>query len=412
MSSKMTGVALLLVLTSTLSPGTAVCQEPVPLSPRYDRGLTLASSDGDLEIRFQGRLHLHWTAWNNDSAMEDSGKAAQDGFYFRRARIKISGKLNDNIRFKLQPDFSGGATKIDTAHIQIDGLLPLGTFRVGKLVEPFGLDTLTSSNDSLFVERSSGKDAISPDKNIGFLIGDSWRDSKGTWSIGGFRDGTGSEGDSFGDNDLSWTGRVTWLPIDNKKEKRLLHLGLAGSFRKPPGGSTRFSARPEARPSEKLLDTGIIQGVSSVHLVGLETAWFEGPFALQGEQMFATTQRDSDSDRHFLHYHVSASYFLTGEQREYSRKKGIPSGVTPLTNWREDGGSGALQVVGRYSYTDLEDGGIDGGVLEQVTLGLNWYLDPATRILLDHVWVSASPIAGTAIDGSSDALALRFQIAF
>jgi len=101
MSSKMTPVApLLLLLISTLSPGTAVCQEPVPLSPRYDRGLTLASSDGDLEIRFQGRLHLHWTAWNNDSAMEDSGKAAQDGFYFRRARIKVSYDLEKQANFR------------------------------------------------------------------------------------------------------------------------------------------------------------------------------------------------------------------------------------------------------------------------------------------------------------------------
>ena len=149
-----------------------------------------------------------------------------------------------------------------------------------------------------------------------------------------------------------------------------------------------------------------------MNLVGLEAAWFDGPFSLQGEQMFATLERDSQSNPRFSHFYIAAAYSLTGEHPGYSRSKGVPSGLKPLERWGLAGGRGALQLVGRYSHTDLEDDGISGGVLDQITLGLNWVLDPATRVQLDHLWIDSQPVAGTAIEGSSRALAMRFQVTF
>src|SRR5262249_54591206 len=40
------------------------------------------------------------------------------------------------------------------------------------------------------------------------------------------------------------------------------------------------------------------------------------------------------------------------------------------------GGIGAWQIGARYSWLDLNDQGINGGVIQDVTLGLNWFLNP------------------------------------
>jgi phosphate-selective porin len=39
-------------------------------------------------------------------------------------------------------------------------------------------------------------------------------------------------------------------------------------------------------------------------------------------------------------------------------------------------GHGAWQVGVRYNYLNLDDKGIDGGFLNDLTLGLNWYINP------------------------------------
>ena len=38
--------------------------------------------------------------------------------------------------------------------------------------------------------------------------------------------------------------------------------------------------------------------------------------------------------------------------------------------------SSGAQVGARYAYSDLDDGKIHGGIINEVTLGVNWFLNP------------------------------------
>ncbi len=91
--------------------------------------------------------------------------------------------------------------------------------------------------------------------------------------------------------------------------------------------------------------------------------------------------------------YVEVQYFLTGEHRAYIRQSGLYDRIVPRQNafWLkgEDGkpnthGWGAWQVGLRYNYLNLNDKGINGGVLNDITLGLNWFLHPNAKLQFNY----------------------------
>lgn len=69
----------------------------------------------------------------------------------------------------------------------------------------------------------------------------------------------------------------------------------------------------------------------------------------------------------------------------------------------------------RYSRTNLRDVGIDGGKLQDVTLGLNWFLNPNMKIQANYVWSDGvAPVIGTArgLSGSAHGFGTRLAVDF
>ena len=99
----------------------------------------------------------------------------------------------------------------------------------------------------------------------------------------------------------------------------------------------------------------------------------------------------------------------SGEHREYSRSRGAFARVRPNKNFLgEERGLGAWELAARYSHLDLEDAGINGGELDDFSIGANWYLNPNTRVMLN--WVFAD--ADDRYDGEGNILQMRFEIYF
>ena len=70
------------------------------------------------------------------------------------------------------------------------------------------------------------------------------------------------------------------------------------------------------------------------------------------------------------------------------------------------GGSGAWEIAFRYSSADLTDAGIAGGEEDNITVGVNWYPNPATRLMINYVMADVDGV------GDGDFILVRWQVDF
>lgn len=347
----------------------------------------------------------------------DDRRDRPDGTNVRRARLNVSGTVARDFNYKLENDFAGNVSAITDAYVEYVGMKPFSVM-VGQFKEPFGLETLTSDLFTSFNERASTV-VFSPDRKIGLAVSaNGSTDQIGAWtaSVGGFGSGTSSTS-STDDEARDWTGRLTWAPVAGKTE--VLHLGVAGSYRVPDSSSDSFSftSRAENQLSSAAADlsvnTGTISRVDNVTLLGLEAAGVYGPFSLQGEYVKTDVNRQAGfTDQTFNGYYVEASYFLTGESRNYSAKSGKFDRVTPKWAFNPaEGGWGAWQVAARLSDLDLNGVTVKGGEMENWTLGLRWIPTANTSLTANYIKSNTDQYAVTAND-DPDIWLMRAQFDF
>lgn len=371
-------------------------------------GLRLETADKQFKLKIGGRLMNDWTFIDADKGVEEAlGDDLEDGVEFRYARIDISGLLYERVEFRTEYDFAGGDADFKNVYIGFLDLPVVGNLRVGHFEQPFSLEKMTSGKYRAFQEVSL-HGALVPGMDTGIMLYDGALGGRMSWAAGVFRT-TNDFGEGEGDGVYNLTGRLTGLPIYEDDGKTLLHLGAAFSHRDPGEDSLDFRSRPESHLVDELLDTGNLF-VNSAEVIGAELALVRGQFSLQGEyvHVFVDELRGEDEDPELHGFYVFASYFLTGESRAYNLKEGAFGRVRPLRNfdWQEGGGSGAWELALRYSHLDLDTSCCDGGELQGFTAGLNWHLNPNTRIMLNYVFADLDDT------GDVNVFQMRFQVDF
>jgi phosphate-selective porin OprO/OprP len=156
-----------------------------------------------------------------------------------------------------------------------------------------------------------------------------------------------------------------------------------------------------------LADTGDI-AAEDMKSFGIEAAGVQGAWSFQGEYLHNFVSGSFENN--FYGLYAYASYFLTGESRPYDTRKGVFGRVKPKRNFSFGGeGYGALETALRFSYLDLDDGPVKGGILRSLTAGLNWYLHDHSKIRLNYVYAHAG---GGPRDGDLHVFQTRFEFDF
>jgi phosphate-selective porin OprO/OprP len=94
--------------------------------------------------------------------------------------------------------------------------------------------------------------------------------------------------------------------------------------------------------------------------------------------------------------YVQLAYTLTGENRGYDRRFGklfsnyFQNIYSPFWATKREGGGwnlgrGAWEVALRYDWLDLDDKQVRGGIQEDWTIGLNWYLNNNFKFQFDYI---------------------------
>jgi phosphate-selective porin OprO/OprP len=196
----------------------------------------------------------------------------------------------------------------------------------------------------------------------------------------------------------------------------LLHTGLGYShkFRDKDSSSARlrYRARPETHITDmRLANTGRFFA-EGADMINPEAALVWGSLSFQGEYFWVKTDAPTVMDPEFSGYYLFGSFFPTGESRPYDQKGGTFGRVKPKNNFHfGEPGWGAFELALRYSDLDLTDQLIAGGEQKNVTVGLNWYLNPSVRFMFNYVKADLEDRASVP-KGDANIIQARFQVDF
>ncbi len=419
---------------------------------------SLQSADGRYSIGLVGVIQFDaggYFGFHPDSRYTGP-QDLSTGVNARRARIGVSGAAGDfSYTFIYDAGNSQDTTQrgIEALQLTYNGIKGMAA-DIGYSSTPFTLDQATSSNDLLFLERSTPTNIA-----INYNAGD-FRSNAGVrffsdrYWLGAYVTGPSSSSDSHTQTGerLGAFQRATFQVL--KGPDYSLHLGVAYDelIRAPNSGDTTnsvtsngtpdtltLSDQPELRiDPTALVNSGVIgtavNPVTGGSVFDVETAATFRNFFYQGEYFHYTVDRKGLGDADFDGGYAQASWIITGENHKYNPPSGSYTRVVPTHPLSiTDGGLGAFEVAARVSYVDeianytprlslaAQPDAINGGRQAGYTLGVNWYPNSVLRFMLDynHIDFDKSQTAAavgaplrTNIGSRFNALSLRSQVVF
>lgn len=418
-------------------------REKLQMFATWKNGLELETKNKQFRIHIGGRTQFDgvWLQNNPEAFLGAGGVGGEDAVDFRRARFRIDGTMYGFIEFAAEYDFVNSANNaqgVQTASelnminlpaptdlwFSIKDVPFFGNITIGNQKEPIGMEHLASSRYLDFMERSFNQDAFTGPFNNGFAPGImAWRtfnDDRGLIQTGLFKNTISAFAYGVGDGEYASTSRLSYLFWKEDDGAKLLHLAGSYSLRGTNNGQIQYRSRGSLRNGPGGLNPALVNTGSfdsdQTQMAGVEAALQINSLLLQSEYIGSwnsdsvgngsTAPAGAQLGTVFVNgWYAEALYFLTGEHRHYETNRGAFGRVAPLHDFRWKEGWGAWQVGVRYSHLDLRDGLMDGGILQDVTVGINWFLNPNLKLQANYVYTdrqapSSSPIgAGGAFNG-------------
>lgn len=364
--------------------------------------------DSKLTIRASARLQIDGTMARADDKMVQTIGELGNTADLRRFSLYAQGTVDHHLRYSVSFNF-GADTGFGDIFVEgrEHGLnvfgYRVGQFRLGQFQEPFSFERMMSSYYINFLEPSLPVWTFTPGNNIGYMVYDTIKNKRLSWAVGFFSWGQNTEANAS-NSVLSVTSRVTWLPVYRDGGQKLLHIG--GSFStRSSSGDLQYRSRPEARFVDFLVDTGDFSA-SKINLYGLEFVGVRGPLSFQAEYIQSDVSGTDSGRTRFWGSYVQVSWFLTGEHKSYDTGLAVFSRVLPKQDsqgiFRKRPG-GALELTGRISNVDLNDGGITGGEMVDVSFGVNWYLSSTSAVKFNYINSNVKD------NGRANIVSLRYQ---
>lgn len=373
-------------------------------------GPEFRSADRFFTFHPRGRVLLDISS-TRGSAFDDRNIT---GTEMRQVRLGMEGGIGD-IGYKIDAELADNDISIKDAYLSYDtrlGSLP-AEFYVGNKLKDRAIDSSTTLTRTPFMERNAVASVGSPDSGyfgLGAqmkLIGQNWHYSLGI--TGDDIGNSGSESDA-----LTWTTRAHWNPI--KRAAGFVHLG--GWYVHEDFGNDVTSINKVPRIASSFNDNvrvsaSSISDVDSEQIWGAELGGTWRSFWAFGEYAERTIRSTSADDFTQKATSAYAGWLITGEKPGFSSRSGV-WGTTRVARPVTDGGIGAWELATRYDKYDFTDAARGrGGEGDAWTLGVNWYLNNWSRLMLNYVhWTTDNQVGAYQGPDSGNTVNVRAQVVF
>ncbi len=332
---------------------------------------------------------------------QDANNIAQvgniaDAVEFRAQRIILSGNLlffKRPWRYMISGNYNGmdandGSSTLSIIDLNLE--VPFGKsgwVTIGKQKEGVGHEYVAPGSQLTWTERASGVPALIKQRNYGIRYSNSVLNNRMTYTFGVFNSCVekGNK-NSFADNGMQLTSRVTYLP-KFVSAREFLHVGVGWRYTDASGDKLSYKAKPEANTAPSFINTGSFDA-NGANTLMLEAMGVKGPVSFYTEYMNAFVSSKTHSNPNFNYWQVGASWFITGENRNYNKQTGSLGKLIPKRNFKllhkNVGGPGAFEIGTRYTKSNFVDGQIDGGKFGRFTTALSWFPNAHLRYEINY----------------------------
>ena len=423
----------------TLAPGRLRSTDIAPI-------LNQASAPTYPNAKLTGFFQLDTGSFMQSGVNQAQYGTIQNDLGFRRARLAAVGDVSENVSYMMEFDFAfPGRPSFMDVWLDVHDIPLFGNVRVGQWRQPFGMDNLNSVRELTFLERPL-MFGLTPFRETGIGFHDTNEDKSMTWAGSVYGSPTDAWGNVYGNKGVGTAFRLTAIPIYDCEGARVLHLGFDHSFQVPGNAGVAYRNNPEyAGPfgsnTAQSVPGGNVGGGASGdvpffyntgplffntgNLLNMELAGVYNSLHWQSELTYNVLDFDNGTVV-IPAFYAQAGYLLTGEVRPYNKVGGVLGRIKPRCPYGKDGGIGAWELAIRYSYINTnpvvpfqpaapaaaQPGGpliAWGGELNDVTFGVNWYLNAYTKFQFNYI-VANSNRGGQ--QSSCDIVALRAQLDF
>jgi phosphate-selective porin OprO/OprP len=374
----------------------------------YDGGFFLRSPDGRNELVIEGLLQTVLV-------VRDGGREPDSSVELKRIRPEFGGRVDEVVRFKLEPKFQEDEVELEEAWLGFDCLGGDALAMFGRMKAPFGLEEVRSRRHIDF-PRFSILNQFSPAERHGAFLNGKAAGGRLEYGLAAY-DGTGA---SEGNTGKEVAARVMVHPFlgDSESPWRNLQLGVGATV-------GRQDADVGGGAVENALGLPVVVFAQGVALdgrrrrVGPEAAWFHGPWFVQAEALAMAQEMSlagAEQDVAFSGAYLTVARVLTGEDKTFA-------GVVPREPYDLSAGAGTGAWVLALRLSELRVDGDAAGFaapgaftdrIRSASLGLNWI--PNRHLILRNALVYSAYEDDVALDtGSADSelgLLVELQLHF
>ncbi|MGH1536883.1 MAG: OprO/OprP family phosphate-selective porin [Gammaproteobacteria bacterium] len=390
-------------------------------------GIKIKSDNGNT-FQFGGFIQYDFDsydgAYNAGTAdPADIGNSANESEW-RRTRITAKGSRGKNWAYDFTIDIDDDAEEasVDAASIRYKGFNNTELI-LGRLKTPFSLEELTSDKWVSTIERAAIYEVgnfLSGKPDFQFAVHGNWDNLSAQLH---FID-EGEEDDDSSDA-FSLAARIAnrFLIGNQETKTHFAHLGIAYAARDfgNEGSSMDFRSRLTAHTIGDRPTAGNDVVVKNADQFGLEAAYVNGPFSLQGEYLTADFDgENSGPDVDVDGFYALVTYMLTGESRGYKTSNSKFDKPKPKNNL------GAWELVAKYEDGEVDiDSQANEAEYDILTLGVNWYPNTNLRFSLNYLMTETdnfqfggsgggltNPTLESLGEDDGDAVSFRAQYAF